>query len=513
MTTLPPARILVVDDERLARANLARVLEREGHLLRQAASGEEALALLRDEPADLVITDLAMPGMDGMALLRAVRAEHPQTEIIMVTGYPMIESAVEAMRQGAFHYLAKPYSLDEARLLVRRALEKCRLRQQVEQMRAQLEAEGHMPPMVGNSPAMRGLRQALQRLAPTDVAVLLQGETGTGKELAARTMHAQSQRARRRFLAVNCGALAPELLESELFGHEQGAFSGALRRKEGLFEAADGGTLFLDEIGEMPVPMQVKLLRVLQEQSLRRVGGTVDIPVDVRIIAATNRNLKDEVAAGRFRRDLYYRVAVVTQEVPPLRSRPEDIPLLARYFLEKLAAGKNAPLELDDAALQALCAYPFPGNVRELGNILERAAVFCPQGGRISPASLPAEVRGGAPDPQPADTPSMPDASPATPTTPTSLPPLSPTTTPFASATPPTTSIPFPTTSQTLSSAAIVGPNQPAGTDTLPTLAELEQKYILQTLERAQGNRTLAADLLGISRSSLWRKLRQYGVE
>ena len=180
MTTLPPARILVVDDERLARANLARVLEREGHLLRQAASGEEALALLRDEPADLVITDLAMPGMDGMALLRAVRAEHPQTEIIMVTGYPMIESAVEAMRQGAFHYLAKPYSLDEARLLVRRALEKCRLRQQVEQMRAQLEAEGHMPPMVGNSPAMRGLRQALQRLAPTDVAVLLQGETGTG---------------------------------------------------------------------------------------------------------------------------------------------------------------------------------------------------------------------------------------------------------------------------------------------------------------------------------------------
>lgn len=326
-------------------------------------------------------------------------------------------------------------------------------------------------------------------------------------------MHAQSQRARRRFLAVNCGALAPELLESELFGHEQGAFSGALRRKEGLFEAADGGTLFLDEIGEMPVPMQVKLLRVLQEQSLRRVGGTADIPVDVRIIAATNRNLKDEVAAGRFRRDLYYRVAVVTQEVPPLRSRPEDIPLLARYFLEKLAAGKNAPLELDDAALQALCAYPFPGNVRELGNILERAAVFCPQGGRISPASLPAEVRGGAPDPQPADTPSMPDASPATPTTPTSLPPLSPTTTPFASATPPATSIPFPTTSQTLSSAAIVGSNQPAGTDTLPTLAELEQKYILQTLERAQGNRTLAADLLGISRSSLWRKLRQYGVE
>ena len=326
-------------------------------------------------------------------------------------------------------------------------------------------------------------------------------------------MHAQSQRARRRCLAVNCGALAPELLESELFGHEQGAFSGALRRKEGLFEAADGGTLFLDEIGEMPVPMQVKLLRVLQEQSLRRVGGTADIPVDVRIIAATNRNLKDEVAAGRFRRDLYYRVAVVTQEVPPLRSRPEDIPLLARYFLEKLAAGKNAPLELDDAALQALCAYPFPGNVRELGNILERAAVFCPQGGRISPASLPAEVRGGAPDPQPADAPSTPDASPATPATPTSLPPLSPTTTPFASATPPATSIPFPTTSQTLSSAAIVGSNQPAGTDTLPTLAELEQKYILQTLERAQGNRTLAADLLGISRSSLWRKLRQYGVE
>jgi len=304
------------------------------------------------------------------------------------------------------------------------------------------------------------------RLAPTDVAVLLQGETGTGKELAARTMHAQSQRARRRFLAVNCGALSPELLESELFGHEQGAFSGAVRRKEGLFEAASGGTLFLDELGEMPPGMQVKLLRVLQEQNLRRVGGTVDIPVDVRIIAATNRNLKEEVEAGRFRRDLYYRVAVVTQELPPLRSRAEDVPLLARYFLTRLAEqGGAVPLEIDDHALDALRQYPFPGNVRELANILERAAVFCPPGGSIGLAHLPPEVR----DMQGC------------------------TAQPFAAAAP-ATSLP-----------------QVAATPLVP-LAEMEKQHILHALELAGDNRTLAADMLGISRSSLWRKLREYGV-
>lgn len=476
-------RLLIIDDERMARANLARALERGGHESAQAGSGEEGLALLAEQEFDVVITDIAMAGMNGMEVLKAVRSSKPDVEVIMVTGYPMIENAVEAMRLGAFHYLAKPYSLEEARMLVARALEKRRLRQQVVQMRAQLEASGSVPEMVGVSPAMCGLRQALMRLAPTDVAVLLQGETGTGKELAARTMHTQSQRARRRFLAVNCGALSPELLESELFGHEQGAFSGAVRRKEGLFEAASGGTLFLDEIGEMPLGMQVKLLRVLQEQNLRRVGGTVDIPVDVRIIAATNRNLKAEVEAGRFRRDLYYRVAVVTQELPPLRSRAEDVPLLARFFLARLAEqGGSVPLDIDDSALDALRQYPFPGNVRELANILERAAVFCPPGGSIGLAHLPPEVRetqghgilpvGGVSAPSRAQDMAV--------------------------------SVP--------QAAAPGAPSQPDTSAPLVPLAEMEKQHILHALELAGDNRTLAADMLGISRSSLWRKLREYGV-
>ena len=515
-------RLLIIDDERMARANLARALERGGHESAQAGSGEEGLKLLAEQDFDVVITDIAMAGMNGMEVLKAVRGSKPDVEVIMVTGYPMIESAVEAMRLGAFHYLAKPYSLEEARMLVARALEKRRLRQQVVQMRAQLEASGSVPEMVGASPAMCGLRQALMRLAPTDVAVLLQGETGTGKELAARTMHAQSQRARRRFLAINCGALSPELLESELFGHEQGAFSGAVRRKEGLFEAASGGTLFLDEIGEMPAGMQVKLLRVLQEQTLRRVGGTVDIPVDVRIIAATNRNLKEEVEAGRFRRDLYYRIAVVTQELPPLRSRVEDIPMLARFFLARLAEqGGAAPLDIDEAALDALRQYPFPGNVRELANILERAAVFCPPGGSIGLSHLSPEV--SEPGLHPSTTPSAAPvaASPHLSTTVSAAPAatgagradVAPTiaATPMASATPVPPEPQAPPAPPV--SSAPPAPEHGQGQDTpLVPLAEMEKQHILRALELAGDNRTLAADMLGISRSSLWRKLREYGV-
>lgn len=515
-------RLLIIDDERMARANLARALERGGHESAQAGSGEEGLKLLAEQDIDVVITDIAMAGMNGMEVLKAVRSSKPDVEVIMVTGYPMIESAVEAMRLGAFHYLAKPYSLEEARILVARALEKRRLRQQVVQMRAQLEASGSVPELVGASPAMCGLRQALMRLAPTDVAVLLQGETGTGKELAARTMHAQSQRARRRFLAINCGALSPELLESELFGHEQGAFSGAVRRKEGLFEAASGGTLFLDEIGEMPAGMQVKLLRVLQEQTLRRVGGTVDIPVDVRIIAATNRNLKEEVEAGRFRRDLYYRVAVVTQELPPLRSRVEDISLLARFFLARLAEqGGAAPLDIDEDALDALRLYPFPGNVRELANILERAAVFCPPGGSIGLSHLPPEVceavlrptmpasaAPAAASPHPATTlfaapaatgSERADAAPAIAAAPVKS-------ASQASPTPPTSPAP------PVSSAPPAPQHEQKQEGPLVPLAEMEKQHILRALELAGDNRTLAADMLGISRSSLWRKLREYGV-
>lgn len=455
-------RLLIIDDERMARANLARALERGGHESAQAGSGEEGLKLLAEQDFDVVITDIAMAGMNGMEVLKAVRSSKPDVEVIMVTGYPMIESAVEAMRLGAFHYLAKPYSLEEARMLVARALEKRRLRQQVAQMRAQLEASGSVPEMVGMSPAMCGLRQALMRLAPTDVAVLLQGETGTGKELAARTMHAQSQRARRRFLAINCGALSPELLESELFGHEQGAFSGAVRRKEGLFEAASGGTLFLDEIGEMPPGMQVKLLRVLQEQNLRRVGGTVDIPVDVRIIAATNRNLAKEVQAGRFREDLYYRLAVLILELPPLVERLGDIGLLARFILHRKSKEQHKPMPpIDPRGMALLETIPWPGNVRQLANVLERAMVIAPHG-VLSEDIMADSLRSCHPYEQ---------------TCPNDVAPV---------------------VRQQDSSAA--------------SLYALEARALRDMLRQCGGNRKETARRLGIGRATLWRKMKKFGL-
>ena len=327
------AKILVVDDEAIARANLARVLAHDGHETAQAGSGSIALEMLQHGEYDLVLTDLIMPDMGGLELLERVRARFPGTEVIVVTGYPMVETAVEAMRKGAYHYLAKPYQLDEARLLVARALEKRRLYLEVARMRSLLETrEG--PLLLGDAPVMRELKRTIARVAPSDASVLILGDTGTGKELAARSIHALSRRAGGRFLAVNCGALQEELLESELFGHEQGAFSGAVRRKPGLFEAACGGTLFLDELGEMSPAMQVKLLRALQERVIRRVGGTRDIEVDVRVLAATNRNLRLEVSRGNFREDLYYRLAVITLRMPALAERREDIPLLAHFFLE-----------------------------------------------------------------------------------------------------------------------------------------------------------------------------------
>jgi len=486
--TPSPARILVVDDEAIARDNLALALGRQGHETLTAASGTEALELLAGADFDLVLTDLMMQGMDGLDLLRAVRLRHPDTEVVVVTGYPTVKTAVEAMHAGAYHYLAKPYDLDEARALVQKALEKRRLKQEVARLREQLRERSLPVPLLGAAPCMQALKRTIAQVAPSDVTVLILGETGTGKELAARMVHLFSRRSEARFLAINCGAFNEELLESELFGHEQGAFSGAVRQRKGLFEAAEGGTLFLDEVGEMSLPMQVKLLRAVQERTIRRVGGTADIPVDVRLVAATNKDLAAEAAAGRFRQDLYYRLNVVVLRMPPLAERMEDLPLLAQYFAEKAArdTGRPAP-HIAPETLDVLARYPFPGNVRELQNIVERAAVLR-AGDVITPADLPPDLRAlaGIAASAGANGDSGGRGGTAGPAL----------------------------VLRADESARLPGGGGEGMTsDGRPmTLDENERAHIEWVLELSGGNRTQAARTLDIDRASLWRKLKRYGL-
>lgn len=445
-------RILVVDDEVISRDNLALALARQGHETVAAGSGAEALTLLQGGDFDMVLTDLMMEGMDGLALLRAIKERHPDIEVVVITGYPTVDTAVDAMRAGAYDYLAKPYRIDEARLLVHKALEKRRLKLEVTQLREQLRERTLPVPMLGAAECMVELKRTIAQVAPSDVTVLILGETGTGKEVAARMVHLFSRRSEARFLAINCGAFNEELLESELFGHEQGAFSGAARQKKGLFEAAEGGTLFLDEVGEMSLAMQVKLLRAVQERTIRRVGGTADIVVDVRLVAATNKNLKTEVEAGRFRQDLYFRLNVLVLNMPPLVQRLEDLPLLARYFVEKACRETDRPAPgISAEVLEILGRYAFPGNVRELQNIIERAVVFC-SGDEIRPVHLSPELL---------------DA------------PLH---------------------------VVRAGDRQPM------TLEQCERDQIEWTLQYAADNRTLTAKLLGIDRASLWRKMKRHGL-
>ncbi|GAB1409395.1 sigma-54 dependent transcriptional regulator [Desulfovibrionales bacterium] len=448
-----PARILVVDDEHISRDNLALALRRQGYETLTAGSGAEAVALMKETEFDLVLTDLMMPDMDGLALLHAVKERQPDTEVVVITGYPTVDTAVQAMRAGAYDYLSKPYHLDEARIVAHKALEKRQLRQEVLRLRAVIQDHGLATPLLGQATSMRELKTTIARIAPSDVTVLILGETGTGKEVAARMVHQCSRRAQARFLAINCGAFNEELLESELFGHEQGAFSGATRQKKGLFEAAQGGTLFLDEVGEMSLVMQVKLLRVVQERIIRRVGGTTDIPVDVRLVAATNKDLRTEVDAGRFRQDLYFRLNVLVLHMPSLAQRREDVPLLAHYFADKAARENGRPTpRIAPEVLAILMRYAFPGNVRELHNIIERAVVFC-TGDEIMPGHLSPELF---------------DAS------------------------------------QHLVRA---GDRQPM------TLEECEREQIAWTLEHTKGNRTEAARLLGIDRASLWRKIKRFALQ
>jgi DNA-binding NtrC family response regulator len=384
-------RVLVVDDKENMLKLFAKILA-EGYELTTAGDGARALALVASEAFDVVVTDIRMPGASGFELLEAVKARAPATEVVMMTGYATVADAVQAMRMGAYDYLEKPFDPDAAARVVARAAGHKRLRDAAAMLRSELEGTHAFHAIIGKSAPMLDVYRLLEQAAALDITVLLGGETGTGKELAARAVHYHSARKERRFVPVNCGALPPDLVESELFGHARGAFTGAASAKAGLFEEADGGTLFLDEVGELPLAAQVKLNRVLQEKEIRRVGDNAAVRVDVRVITATHRDLRAEVAAGRFREDLFYRLHVFPVRLPPLRERVEDIPLLATHFLEKHArAFRRTVTGFEPDALRVLTAYTWPGNVRELENAIERAVAVA-RGERIGREDLPAEV-------------------------------------------------------------------------------------------------------------------------
>jgi DNA-binding NtrC family response regulator len=387
------ARILVVDDKENIVNLFVRILG-DSYEVTTAGDGGRAISLIGAQDFDVIITDLRMPGADGFEVLRAAKARAPDTEVVMMTAYASVQDAVTAMKQGAYDYLQKPFDPDDASLVVARALERKRLRAQAQTLRRELEGVFSFHNLVGKSAPMKDMYRLLEQASKLDITVLLNGETGTGKELAARAVHYHSERKERRFVPVNCGALPAELVESELFGHAKGSFTGAVGAKPGLFEEAEGGTIFLDEIGDLPLPVQVKLNRALQEKEIRRVGDNRPTKVNVRVVAATHRDLKAEVAAGRFREDLYYRLNVFPVVLPSLRDRREDIPLLAAHFLEKHAGALRKELSGFDAdALRALTGYPWPGNVRELENAVERA-VAVSKGPQIELRDLPPDVKG-----------------------------------------------------------------------------------------------------------------------
>ncbi len=385
--------ILVADDDQVARELLAEALGREGYRVRVAAGGEECLALAEAELFELALVDLRMPGLDGLAVLKRLSVIQPDLPVVILTAFASIETAIAAVNAGAYDYLSKPFRMDEIKVVVHRTLEARRLARENLQYRQELHARFGFEALIGQSRQMVQIYKLVARVAALDTTVLIEGETGTGKELVARAIHQASARAGRPFVVVDCTALPEALFESELFGHERGAFTGAVAARRGLFETSAGGTCFLDEIGELTAPLQAKLLRVLQERMIRRVGGNEPIPVDVRIVAATNQELRKLAADGGFRDDLYYRLAVVTITMPPLRERPADIPLLARHFLDKLAlAGGRAAKQLSPEALDLLASYHWPGNVRELEHVIERAVALS-SGDAVLPDDLPLQVR------------------------------------------------------------------------------------------------------------------------
>ncbi|MGD8917242.1 MAG: sigma-54 dependent transcriptional regulator [Syntrophobacterales bacterium] len=447
------SRILIVDDEAIARENLEHILQKDGYDVVTADSGIAALKKLSKTEFDLVMTDLKMKQVDGMEVLARTKEQYPNTEVVMLTAYATLSTAIEAMQKGAYHYIPKPYKIDEVRMIAKRALEKKGLKDEIRVLKRDCYRGTGVPFIIGKSSKMQELVELVGQIAPTDCNVLIFGETGTGKELFARAIHYQSGRAEERFLAFNCGAFTEELLTNELFGHEKDAFTGATTTKIGLLEAANRGTVFLDEIGDMPASMQVKLLRVIEEKSLLRVGGTQPIKVDIRLVAATNKDLNKEVETGGFRKDLFYRLNVVSLRLPPLADRRDDVPLLAHHFLGRYAEAQDKTIEgFSDEAMEVLMNYEYPGNIRELENIVERAVVLCNEA-EILTKHLPQEL------------------------------------------------------GQYTLKVYRQSSRQ------FPTLEENEVEYVSWILKQVDGNKTRAAEILGIDRVSLWRKLKRWGFD
>jgi two-component system, NtrC family, response regulator AtoC len=446
-------RILVVDDEVNARTALAELLRDEGYDVETAADAFKALGKLESFTPDAVVTDLKMPGMDGIELVKKVRAAEEAPAVVVMTAFGAVQSAVDAMRAGAADYLTKPINFEELLVVLGRVLDHQKLRAEAARMRQRLTERVARQNMVGSSPPMQRVFEVIEQVAPSKATVLLTGESGTGKELVASAIHERSSRAKGPFIKLHCAALAESLLESELFGHERGAFTGAVARRDGRFQMADGGTLFLDEIGEISATLQVKLLRFLQEHEFERVGGDQTIRVDVRVVAATNRNLVEEVAKGRFREDLFYRLNVVGLELPPLRDRKSDIAALARFFLDRFSKDNGKSIDgFAPATVELMLAYDWPGNVRELENAVERAVVMC-AGREIEVKHLPPAVR-----PAPAN------GDPQRPVIPGA------------------------------------------------TLADLERYAILETMAATGGSTSKAAEMLGISIRTIQYRLHQYNA-
>jgi two-component system, NtrC family, response regulator AtoC len=447
-------KLLVVDDEQSIRRLCMTIGTSLGFTCNEAESAESAVTRLETDPPDLVLTDLKLPNQSGVELLKQVRNILPRTEIAIMTGHGSIESAVDAMKLGAYDYIEKPFRVEKLRLLLQRMAEKVRLVNENAFLRERVNTEENLDGIIGTSSGMQDVLRMISRLKDTRTAVLISGESGTGKELVARAIHFKGALAQEPFVAVDCGALVPTLMESELFGYEKGAFTGATRSKSGLFQAANGGTLFLDEIGELPLEMQTKLLRVLQEKEVRPVGSNDKVNVDVRVIAATNRDLESAYREGTFRKDLYFRLNVVTVHLPPLRERRSDIPMLVHHFLNRYAPATH--LQVTPAAMKSLLQYDWPGNVRELENCIARGVTLGDQE-IIDVKDLPPSIRAEQPLGQ-AMTP------------------------------------------------------QDAASLSTTALAEMEKMTILRVFEQANGDKALAGKMLGISRATLYRKLKRYSI-
>lgn len=448
--------LLIVDDERTIREGCREVAQSIGFTTFTADSADHAYRILDSNSIDVVLLDLRLPGTGGLEVLRETKRRRPETVVIVITGYATVQSAVQAMKSGAFDYVTKPFNIDELRMLLDRVRTHLKLTTENRLLREQIKSKQGFGSVIGRAPEMEKLYRIISKAAHSTHPVLILGESGTGKELVARSIHFSGPYRDKPFIPVDCGSLVPTLIESELFGYVKGAFTGAVKSKDGLLALAEGGTVFLDEIGELPVDLQAKLLRALQEKEIRPVGGTKSIPINVRILAATNRDLEKGVAQGNFRRDLYFRLNVLTLRIPPLRERKQDIPLLTGHFLERLGRSTGVLRNISDEALKLMLAYDWPGNVRELENCLERAGALS-SGPTLHVADLPTTIQN------------------------------------FRAANPP-------------------GPQVSDPTQGILPIAELEKRAIMTAIEQLHGDKLEAARLLGIGKTTLYRKLKEYGA-